>query len=95
MTIAVIGVGLIGGSIGLAARERLDATVQGFDAGDGVLDAALERGAVDRACASPAEAVEGAETVFVAVAVGAVPGAVGEALAAAGAECVVSDVGST
>ncbi len=84
MTIAVIGVGLIGGSIGLAARERLGATVQGFDAGDGVLDAALGRGAVDRACASPAEAVEGAETVFVAVPVGAVPGAVGEALAAAG-----------
>jgi prephenate dehydrogenase len=95
MTIAVIGVGLIGGSIGLAARERLDATVHGFDAGDGVLDAALERGAIDRACASPAEAVSGAETVFVAVPVGAVPGAVGEALAAADEECVVSDVGST
>jgi prephenate dehydrogenase len=95
MTIAVIGVGLIGGSIGLAARERLDATVHGFDAGDGVLDAALERGAVDRAFPSAAEAVEGAETVFIAVPVGAVPDAVGEALAAAGEECVVSDVGST
>jgi prephenate dehydrogenase len=95
MTIAVIGVGLIGGSLGLAARERLGATVCGFDPGDGVLDAAIERGAVDEACASPAEAVAGAETVFVAVPVGAVPAVVGEALAAAGAECVVSDVGST
>ncbi|MDX6673054.1 MAG: prephenate dehydrogenase [Solirubrobacteraceae bacterium] len=95
MTIAVIGVGLIGGSVGLAARERLGATVRGFDPGDGVLDAAIERGAVDEACASPAEAVAGAETVFVAVPVGAVPAVVGEALAAAGAECVVSDVGST
>jgi prephenate dehydrogenase len=95
MTIAVIGVGLIGGSVGLAARERVGATVRGFDPGDGVLDAALERGAVDEACASPAEAVAGAETVFVAVPVGALPAVVGEALAAAGADCVVSDVGST
>jgi prephenate dehydrogenase len=95
MTIAVIGVGLIGGSIGLAARERLGATVRGFDAGDGVLDRALERGAVDRACATVAEAVEGADTAFVAVPVGTLPAAVGETLAAAGPECVVSDVGST
>ena len=95
MTIAVIGVGLIGGSVGLAARERVGASVRGFDPGDGVLDAALERGAVDEACASPAEAVAGAETVFVAVPVGALPAVVGEALAAAGADCVVSDVGST
>ena len=31
MRIAVLGVGLIGGSIGLAARRRLDAEVVGFD----------------------------------------------------------------
>ncbi|HEV7459239.1 MAG TPA: prephenate dehydrogenase/arogenate dehydrogenase family protein [Solirubrobacteraceae bacterium] len=95
MTVAVIGVGLIGGSIGLAARERLGATVRGYDAGDGVLDRARERGAVDEACTTVAEAVAGAETVFVAVPVGAVVTTVAEALAAAGPECVVSDVGST
>jgi prephenate dehydrogenase len=95
MTVAVIGVGLIGGSIGLAARERLGATVRGYDAGDGVLDRARERGAVDEACATVAEAVAGAETVFVAVPVGDLVSTVGEALAAAGPECVVSDVGST
>jgi prephenate dehydrogenase len=95
MTVAVIGVGLIGGSIGLAARERLGATVRGYDAGDGVLDRARERGAVDEACTTVAEAVAGAETVFVAVPVGAVVSTVAEALAAAGPECVVSDVGST
>ena len=49
--IAVLGVGLIGGSIGLAARERLGAEVAGFDPADGVLAAALERGAVDTAAA--------------------------------------------
>ena len=31
MIVAVVGVGLIGGSVGLAARSRLGATVRGFD----------------------------------------------------------------
>jgi len=95
MVVAVIGVGLIGGSIGLAARERLGATVRGFDPGDGVLEAARERGAIDEACATAADAVAGADTAFVAAPVGALPAAVGEALGAAGPECVVSDAGST
>ena len=48
--VAVVGVGLIGGSIGLAARERLGARVRGWDPGAGVLAAALERGALSEAC---------------------------------------------
>ena len=95
MTIAVIGVGLIGGSIGLAARERARASVRGHDPGDGVLPAALERQAIDEGCDSVAEAVAGAEVVFVAAPVGALPAAVDAALSAAGPDCVVTDVGST
>jgi prephenate dehydrogenase len=93
--VAVVGVGLIGGSIGLAARERLGATVRGFDPGDGVLARAVSAGAVDDACESAEEAVDGADVAFVAAPVGELPGAVRGALAAAGAECVVTDVGST
>jgi prephenate dehydrogenase len=93
--IAVLGVGLIGGSIGLAARERLGAEVVGFDPAPGALDAALDVGAVDRAAPDVAGAVAGAEAAFVAAPVGALPGAVAAALAAAGEDCVVSDVGST
>ncbi len=95
MKIAIVGVGLIGGSIGLAARERLGADVVGWDPGPGVLDAALEVGALDSAAGGAAAAIEGAEAVFVAAPVGALPAAVAEALAAAGEDCVVSDVGST
>lgn len=95
MNIALIGVGLIGGSIGLAARERLGATVRGFDTGAGVLDAALRRGALDEGCGSVAETLEGADTAFVAVPVGALARTVDEALGAAGEGCAVSDVGST
>jgi prephenate dehydrogenase len=93
--VAVIGVGLIGGSIGMAARERLGADVRGFDPAEGVLDAALARGAVSAACGSIAEAVAGADAAFVAAPVGALPAVVAEVLAAADDGCVVSDAGST
>jgi prephenate dehydrogenase len=89
--VAVVGVGLIGGSIGLAA----DAEVRGWDPGDGVLELARELGAVTTACGSLAEAVDGADFVFVAVPVGALPAVVAEVLAVAGEDCVVTDVGST
>jgi prephenate dehydrogenase len=92
--VAVIGVGLIGGSIGMAARQLAGAEVVGFDPGPGVLEAALEVGALDRAAPDAAAALDGAEAAFVAAPVGALPAAVGAALAAAGEDCVVTDVGS-
>ena len=95
MRLSVVGVGLIGGSIALAARERLGATVTAYDASQHALEQALKRGALDRAEPDLAQAVDGAEAVFVATPVGTLPAAVGAALQAAGAQCVVSDVGST
>jgi prephenate dehydrogenase len=93
--IAIVGVGLIGGSVGLAARERLGAEVVGYDPAPGTLDAALDVGAIDRAAPDVAAAVTGADAAFVAAPVGALPSAVAAALAAAGEDCVVTDVGST
>ncbi|HLW96131.1 MAG TPA: prephenate dehydrogenase/arogenate dehydrogenase family protein [Solirubrobacteraceae bacterium] len=95
MNVAVVGVGLIGGSIGLAARERLEARVVGFDPDPAVAAASLERGAVESMAASVAEAVDGAELVFIAAPVGVLGDAVDAALAAAPRDCAVSDVGST
>ena len=94
MRVAVLGVGLIGGSIGLAAR-REGAAVAGYDADAGVLAAAVEHGAVDRAATTVAGAVADADAVFACAPVGALPELVNEALAAAPAGCVVTDVGST
>ena len=48
MRIAVLGVGLIGGSIGLAAKRRLGAKVSGFDPDADARERALERDTVDR-----------------------------------------------
>jgi prephenate dehydrogenase len=93
--VAVVGVGLIGGSIGLAARRRLGARVSGYDRDLDVLARAAEAGAIDTAGGDVAEAVSDAELVFVAVPVGALPAAVDEVLAAAPADCAVTDVGST
>jgi prephenate dehydrogenase len=93
--IAVIGVGLIGGSIALAARERLDAETTGFDSSRQALDDALERGAITHAAPSIDDAVRNAEAAFVAVPVGSLPATVAATLQAAATECVVTDVGST
>jgi prephenate dehydrogenase len=93
--VALVGIGLIGGSIGLAARQRLGAHVSGFDPLPAARSAALERGAVQEACATVEEALDGAEFAFVAAPVAALTGAVAGALAVAGDNCVVTDVGST
>jgi prephenate dehydrogenase len=95
MQIAVLGVGLIGGSIGLAARRRADASVCGYDPDPEVAARALELGAVERVGEDIAAAVQGADAVFVAAPVGALGATVAAALEAAGPDCVVSDVGST
>jgi prephenate dehydrogenase len=95
MRLAVLGVGLIGGSIGIAARGRLGAEVAGYDPDPDTLERALEQGAIDRAADSVGAACEGAELVFCAAPVGALPGLAREALDAAGEETVVTDAGST
>lgn len=95
MRVAVLGVGLIGGSIGLAARERAGAEVVGFDPHRDALTAGVERGAIDRSAESVEQAVAEADVVFACAPVGALPDLVREALAHAGDDTVVSDVGST
>lgn len=95
MRIAVIGVGLIGGSVALAARQRVDATVVGYDLDGAALSEALTRGVLDVAAGSLADAVADAEVVFVAAPVGALPELLLDVLLAAPADCVITDVGST
>jgi prephenate dehydrogenase len=95
VNVAVVGVGLIGGSVALAARQRLGATVHGYDRSPQALASALQRGALDHASDTVARAVSGAQAVFVAAPVGELPALIGAVLTAAPADCVVTDVGST
>jgi prephenate dehydrogenase len=94
MKIAILGVGLIGGSIGLAAKQRLGAEVAGYDSQPQTARRGIGLGALDRVADSVAETVAEAEIVFCATPVGALPGLVGEALAKS-SDTVVTDVGST
>lgn len=91
----MLGVGLIGGSIGLATRGRAGAHVCGYDPDERVRELALELGAVDRVTSDLAEAVRDADVVFVATPVGALAETVRMALQSAPADAVVTDVGST
>jgi len=95
MKLAVLGVGLIGGSIGLAAREQLDAvTVTGFGRSPARLEKARGLGAIDSVASSLEEALEGADACFCCAPVGELPAQVAAALVAAPKDCVVTDVGS-
>jgi prephenate dehydrogenase len=96
MRIAVLGVGLMGGSIGLAAKEYVeDAEVVGFGRDPERLRLARDRRAVDRVAASIEEAVDGAQLCFACAPVGALPELVDKALDASGPDTLVTDVGST
>jgi prephenate dehydrogenase len=89
--VAVLGTGLIGGSIGLAlARQHID--VVGFDASAERLARARELGAVASAAPSLAAAVDGVDLVMIAVPVGHIA-RVASAAFDAGAP-IVTDVGS-
>lgn len=95
MRIAILGLGLIGGSIGLAARGQPGVETVGYDPDPAALAAAVEIGAVGLAAGSVEEAVSDADLVFAAAPVSVLPRVVAAALAACPDGCVVSDVGST
>jgi prephenate dehydrogenase len=92
MKVAVIGTGLVGASVGLAAR-RAGHEVRGWDTNGAALETAAARGAVE-AATSADEAAGSAELVVVAVQVTMLTTAVEAALAAAPG-ATVTDVGST
>ena len=95
MRVAILGVGLIGGSIGLVARKRAGAEVCGYDPDERVRALALELGVIDEQAADIAGAVSGADVVFAAAPVGVLAATVRQALESAGPDTVVTDVGST
>jgi prephenate dehydrogenase len=92
----VAGVGLIGGSFGLVARERkLVGEVVGFGRGEANLKTALERGAVDRYSRDGAEAARDADLVVLAVPVQSTGSVSAALLPHARPDAVVIDAGST
>jgi prephenate dehydrogenase len=94
MRVAIVGTGLIGASVGLAAKRR-GSTVVGFDEDGAAAEVAAERGAVDEVAGTLGEALRDAELAVVAVPVGRLAARVRAVLEASGEACTVTDVGST
>jgi cyclohexadieny/prephenate dehydrogenase len=94
--VAIIGLGLLGGSIGLAVRQHLpDVATTGYDIDPKVRVRAAERGLADTICETSVEAVAGADLVILCVPVGTMEQAGREIAGALKPGAVVSDVGSS
>lgn len=93
--VAILGLGLIGGSLGLALRARdLAETVAGSDPLADRAERARERGAITETAASAEAAVRGAELVVLAAPVGAMSALLAAIAPALDAEALVTDTGS-
>lgn len=93
--LAICGLGLIGGSIGLAARKRkLTREVCGLVRRPEAVREAERRGVVDSATLDPAEAVAGADMVVLAVTLGAAERIAGRIRPHLPEGCIVTDAGS-
>ena len=93
--IAIIGLGLLGGSIGLAVRQYLPGVqTTGYDADPATRKRAAERGLADHICESAADAVQTCDLVIFCVPPGAMGDAAREVAEALPAGALVSDVGS-
>ena len=94
--LALIGCGLMGGSFALALRQAgRVAHVAGFSASEATRRKALKLGVIDSACASAAEAVQGADLVLVAVPVSATETTLRIIDPFLSPDTLVMDVGST
>ncbi len=95
-SVTLLGVGLMGASIGLALKSAgVSVTVRAYARRKETRDAALANGIADEVFADPAEAVRGADLVVACVPVRAIPALIEAAKPGLGKEAVVTDVGST
>ena len=93
--ITLIGVGLLGGSVGLAAKKRgVAGCVTGLVRRSESIDECLAIGAVDEATQDLAKAVEGASLVILCTPVGGMKDMANQIKPHLSPEAVVTDVGS-
>lgn len=94
--LAILGVGLIGGSLALALRRAGQVgRIVGAGRGQANLARALAEGVIDEIAATPAQAVAGADMVMLAVPVGSMAGLMREITPQLAPDAVLTDAGST
>lgn len=96
MTITIVGLGLLGGSFGLAIRQAQAAReVVGVDLSRDILDRAIERGAIDRGELNLAAGLRGADIVVLATPVRAMLNDLPDVAAHLADRSILFDLGST
>jgi prephenate dehydrogenase len=94
--VAVVGVGLMGGSLALAAQRYPGVEeVRGYDSDLGALATALDRGVITGAYGTVCDAAAGVDVVIVCTPVSLIPALVEECLEAEPAPRLIMDMGST
>ncbi len=94
--VAVIGTGLIGGSLALALRSRgLASYIVGWDVDPAHAADARGRGAIDDAASSASEAAAASDLVIIATPVRSIPAVLADIAPALKAGAIITDVGST
>jgi len=94
--VAIIGLGLLGGSIGLAIADAApDIVTTGYDFDPDVRAKAQQRSLVGSVCDAPAEAVANADLVILCVPVGAMEVAARDLSPHLPKGAIISDVGSS
>ncbi len=94
MKLAVIGTGLMGASVGLAAKRAGVHRIYGHDPDEAAAAVALERGALDEA-GTLEDVLADADLAVVAAPVALLPSLVEDVLGRAPERCTVTDIGST
>jgi prephenate dehydrogenase len=94
--LTIVGVGLLGGSIGLAVRGAIPGCrIIGCGHRQQTLDRAVEMGAIDLPQADPAAAVIGSDLVILCTPVGLFESMLKQIAKSLPPNCIVTDVGST
>jgi len=94
--LSILGVGLLGGSLGLAAKRSMPGVrVVGYGHRPVTLESALKLGAIDEATADVVSAVHDADLVVLCTPVGLFDGLLGQIAPALKRGAIVTDVGST
>ena len=97
MLVTIIGLGLIGGSIGLALRQRKEPgwEISGYSRRQKTVDNALSLGAIERGATNLKDAVKQADFIIIATPVMAVKEIFSEVADHLPSGCIVTDTAST
>jgi prephenate dehydrogenase len=94
LSIAIVGLGLMGGSLALALQGRCK-TLYGIDPDPAVVDQAIERGVVEKASVDARALLPEADAIILAAPVRAIIKLLGELPTLTPREAIVLDIGST